>query len=57
MFRYVDNDFGTEKALKKKDKAKYQKMLDDKALRWEKGLAMWSTVSELLNTVQPSTSN
>ena len=48
MFRYVDNEFGTEKQLKKKSKAKYRKMLEDKTTRWETGLGLWSTVDELL---------
>ncbi|TEB27660.1 hypothetical protein FA13DRAFT_1596076, partial [Coprinellus micaceus] len=35
MFRYVDNDFGTEKQLKRKSKAKYRQMVEEKATRWE----------------------
>ncbi|KAJ3504924.1 hypothetical protein NMY22_g17761 [Coprinellus aureogranulatus] len=48
MFRYVDNGFGTEAQLKRKDKAKYREMLEKKPARWEKGLAMWSTVDDLI---------
>ncbi|TEB34662.1 hypothetical protein FA13DRAFT_1625685 [Coprinellus micaceus] len=48
LFRYVDNNFGTEAQLKRKSKALYKKMLEDKETRWEMGIAMWPTVKELL---------
>lgn len=52
LFRYVDNGFMTDSALKAKNPAEYAKMQEDKAGRWEFGLSCFSTLDELVAAKQ-----
>lgn len=48
LFRYADNGCRTEKELAEDDPAAYERMLAEKAGRWENGLNMYSTIDEIL---------
>lgn len=48
LFRWVDNGFRTEKELAAKDPAEYERIMGLKASRWEAGVALFSTLEELL---------
>ncbi|KAH6870861.1 hypothetical protein BKA70DRAFT_1242183 [Coprinopsis sp. MPI-PUGE-AT-0042] len=49
LFRYVDNGFWTETALLIQDKDAYWQAIEDKKLRWKRGLRLWSTMEELVS--------
>jgi hypothetical protein len=49
IFRWVDNGCQTERELKKLDRAAYERLHALKAKRWEMGLALLPTVSELID--------
>ncbi|PPQ84824.1 hypothetical protein CVT26_012064 [Gymnopilus dilepis] len=50
LFRFVENDFMTEKALKRKDKKRYKLACVEKATRWAMGLNMLSKLSDLVES-------
>ncbi|KAF8158739.1 hypothetical protein K438DRAFT_1909999 [Mycena galopus ATCC 62051] len=50
IFRFVDNGFRTQAELEAEDPAEYARMAEKKESRWEEGLQLFSTVSELLDT-------
>lgn len=54
LFRYVDNDFMTESALKEKNPQKYAEMQAAKADRWRFGLSHFSTLDELVAKEEPT---
>jgi hypothetical protein len=51
LFRFVDNNFQTETSLKKSDPELYARNMALKKGRWEMGLGLWSTLNELVETV------
>jgi hypothetical protein len=48
LFRYVDNNFQTQAEVAGGDPAEYKRLMQMKEKRWEEGLALFSTVEELL---------
>ncbi|KAJ7801999.1 hypothetical protein B0H14DRAFT_2385924, partial [Mycena olivaceomarginata] len=48
LFRFVDNGFRTQNELQAQDPEEYQRIMGLKESRWEKGLALFSTVEELM---------
>jgi hypothetical protein len=48
LFRYVDNGYRTEGELAEEDPAEYACLVEKKQSRWEEGLALFSTVDELV---------
>ncbi|KAJ7792122.1 hypothetical protein B0H14DRAFT_3094302 [Mycena olivaceomarginata] len=48
LFRYVDNGYRTEGELAEEDPAEYARLVEKKQSRWEEGLALFSTVDELV---------
>ncbi|KAJ3500511.1 hypothetical protein NLJ89_g9764 [Agrocybe chaxingu] len=52
LFRYVDNGFMTEKALKATNKKEHERVCSEKATRWKMGLDLFSTRSELEGSAQ-----
>ncbi|KAJ7886596.1 hypothetical protein B0H14DRAFT_3082162 [Mycena olivaceomarginata] len=52
LIRYADNGFRTEKELEAQDAPEYARLMTLKSSRWEMGLAMLSTVDELLEAAQ-----
>lgn len=48
LFRYVDNGFRTEAQLAAEDPAEYERMCLLKRTRWKMGLALLSTLDDLL---------
>lgn len=48
LFRYVDNNFMTERQLEAADLAAYVQMEAKKGSRWAEGLGLLSTLDELL---------
>lgn len=58
LFRYVDNGFRTEAALKKEDPVAYQRMREEKDGRWQMGLGLLSRLGDLVKSVaDPVTNN
>jgi hypothetical protein len=51
IFRWVDNGFRTEGQLEKEDPAEYAQMCSLKDARWKEGLALYSTLEELLDAM------
>lgn len=51
LFRFVDNGFRTEAALRKEDPVGYQRMLIQKQERWEMGLGLLSQLGDLVKSV------
>lgn len=51
LFRFVDNGFRTEAALRKEDPVGYQCMLIQKQERWEMGLGLLSRLGDLVKSV------
>lgn len=51
IFRWVDNGFQTEAALMASDYGRYMEMQKAKEMRWSMGLALYSTMDELLERV------
>ncbi|KAJ7028796.1 hypothetical protein C8F04DRAFT_963568, partial [Mycena alexandri] len=51
LMRFVDNGFRTEAELLAEDPAEYERLAALKDTRWEMGLALLSTVDELLEPV------
>lgn len=47
IFRYVDNGFRTDAALKAEDPAHYEEMDKQKDTRWQMGLGLFSTMEDL----------
>ncbi|KAJ6456046.1 hypothetical protein C8R45DRAFT_1186835, partial [Mycena sanguinolenta] len=47
LFRYVDNGFRTQEQLALEDPVKYKEMMALKDSRWEDGLKLFSTITEL----------
>ncbi|KAF7347991.1 hypothetical protein MSAN_01751200 [Mycena sanguinolenta] len=47
LFRYVDNGFRTQEDLVAEDPAEYKRLMGLKDSRWEEGLKLFSTVTEL----------
>lgn len=52
LFRYVDNGFRTEGELAKEDPEAYERMVEEKAGRWEMGLGLLSRLSDLIKSVK-----
>jgi hypothetical protein len=52
IFRYVDNGFRTDAALKVEDPALYEEMDKQKDTRWKMGLGLFSTMDDLRKRVQ-----
>lgn len=53
VLRFVDNGFMTQKALKQSTSCEtFERKMDEKKDRWRKGLEMWSTLDELLESSQ-----
>jgi hypothetical protein len=50
IFRYVDNGCQTANELVESSPEEYDRLMDLKAARWEKGLSLLSTLDELLGT-------
>ncbi|KAF8146271.1 hypothetical protein K438DRAFT_1781143 [Mycena galopus ATCC 62051] len=48
IFRYVDNNFQTVKDLQFEEPAEYERLMAQRASRWEHGLSLLSTLDELL---------
>ncbi|KAJ3515849.1 hypothetical protein NLJ89_g1503 [Agrocybe chaxingu] len=48
LFRYVDNGFRTEASIKKKSKAEYRRICEEKKLRWKNGLSLLTNRSEIV---------
>ncbi|KAH6883741.1 hypothetical protein BKA70DRAFT_1113993 [Coprinopsis sp. MPI-PUGE-AT-0042] len=57
LFRFVDNDFKTETALKTANPSLYKKNMELKKQRWEMGLGLWNTLSELVQQASRSSDN
>jgi len=51
IFRWIDNAYQTEKALKKLDNDRYIEMQKLKETRWEMGLGLYSTIHELVENI------
>ncbi|KAF6759033.1 hypothetical protein DFP72DRAFT_844797 [Ephemerocybe angulata] len=51
LFRFADNGYRTQEDLKKYDEGLYNYMMERKKTRWERDLALWSTMEELLENV------
>ncbi|PBK89728.1 hypothetical protein ARMGADRAFT_935428, partial [Armillaria gallica] len=51
ILRWVDNGFQTEKEMAKADPSAYAAMKAQKAMRWEMGLGLLSTLNEVLEPV------
>ena len=49
LCRYVDNGFRTQEKYAEEDLEGFERMLTEKALRWEMGIGLWSTLEELLH--------
>ncbi|KAH6911219.1 hypothetical protein BKA70DRAFT_1099935 [Coprinopsis sp. MPI-PUGE-AT-0042] len=54
LFRYVDNDFKTETALKTADPLLYKKNMELKKQRWKMELGLWNSLSELVQLASAS---
>lgn len=57
LFRYVDNGFRTEAALKKDDPVAYQRMCEEKDGRWQMGLGLLSRLGDLVKSVAGPVTN
>ncbi|KAF8163730.1 hypothetical protein B0H34DRAFT_696626 [Crassisporium funariophilum] len=51
IFRYVDNDFRTEKEFEAEDKNGYEAMCELKKTRWKMGVSLFSSMDELLESI------
>ncbi|KAF8150125.1 hypothetical protein B0H34DRAFT_732626 [Crassisporium funariophilum] len=51
IFRYVDNDFRTEKEFEAEDKNGYEAMCELKKTRWKMGVGLFSSMDELLGSI------
>lgn len=51
LFRFVDNGFQTEKALRQKNPDLYAKMIEEKKTRWKSGYSLWSKLDDLVEAV------
>ena len=51
IFRWIDNGYQTEKALKMLDSDRYVEMQRLKETRWEMGLGLYSTIHELVQNI------
>lgn len=51
ILRWIDNGFVTDKFLKANDPSKLADLAEWKKERWEKGLAMFSTFTEILDSL------
>ncbi|KAJ6549087.1 hypothetical protein DFH09DRAFT_926345 [Mycena vulgaris] len=51
LIRFVDNGFRTERALAEEDPAEYARMCELKSSRWEMGLGLFSTIDELVGSI------
>ncbi|KAF8131268.1 hypothetical protein K438DRAFT_1643274, partial [Mycena galopus ATCC 62051] len=50
LFRFVDNGFRTQAELAAQDPVEYARMVERNESRWEEGLQLFSTISELVET-------
>ncbi|KAF7318668.1 hypothetical protein HMN09_00378500 [Mycena chlorophos] len=48
LFRYIDNGFRTEGELAEEDPELYEVRVEEKEKRYQEGLALWSTMDELV---------
>ena len=54
LFRFVDNGLQTQSELTAKDPEEFERIVADKEGRWKMGLALWSTLDELVALSEPT---
>lgn len=51
IFRFIDNGFRTEEALRVQDPIAHQEMLEKKKARWQMGISLWSKLGDIVKAV------
>ena len=51
IFRFVDNGFRTEEALRVQDPSAHREMLEKKKTRWQMGVSLWSKLEDIVRVL------
>ena len=51
IFRFVDNGFRTEEALRVQDPSGHREMLEKKKTRWQMGVSLWSKLEDIVRVL------